>query len=300
MLNPLLLFSAQVVSIISVILLAVGYLKADYKASSARVFTLIAFFVVFYLLDGMTAEHIDLKFRLDFSSAGLLIAFGPNSIAGLFMIYCFLIFQEGEKFPYTLGSIFGLQILLEIFIVVASLSDSAVGFESLLNLLRIGMDSVMLVFVGFAIYWTLKGWHADLVEDRRILRWVIIGVQGALIFAVVFVENFLLTGGSNSSSSGQAIIVFVIAIFTFGMLLVTMRFDFVSLSSVMRRVSEFSDEPEEPEIIGSNVDSFEKVFKDGELYREAGLTISELAKKLKKGNSFLSILKSHIDLKLHL
>ena len=57
--NPLLLFAAQIVAIFSVLLLAAGYIKTDPKATSARVFALMAVFVILYLLNGMTADHID-------------------------------------------------------------------------------------------------------------------------------------------------------------------------------------------------------------------------------------------------
>jgi len=111
-LNPLLLFSGQIVAIISVLLLAIGYLKADPKSSSSRVFAIIAIFVVFYLLNGMTAAHIDPQFRLNLSGVQIFIDSGINAISGLFMMYCFLVFQEGEKFPVMLGITFILQVLL--------------------------------------------------------------------------------------------------------------------------------------------------------------------------------------------
>jgi len=278
--NPLLLFAAQIVAIFSVILLAAGYLKTDPKANSARVFGLIAVFVVLYLLNGMTADHIDPQFQLDLSVWNFFITVGTNTIAGLFMIYCFLIFQEGEKFPLTLGVAFGLQILLDAIITFLDLSEGAASLAGTLSMLSTALDVLMLVFVGFAIYWTLKGWRADLVADRRILRWFIISVQGTLIFAVVFIENFLLTGGSGSNATEQAVIVFSIALLTFGMLLVALRFDFVSLSYVIRKVAELTEDKVEEGSVTFDAESFNKVFKEGQLYREAGLTISMLAKKL--------------------
>ena len=101
--NPLLLFSAQVVAILSVLLLAVGFLKTEPKAKSARVFAVLAIFIVFYLLNGMAGDQIDPQFRLDLSRWELTIQIGMSAISGLFMIYCFLIFQEQQKFPITLA-----------------------------------------------------------------------------------------------------------------------------------------------------------------------------------------------------
>ncbi|MEQ8955319.1 MAG: hypothetical protein RL120_14405, partial [Gammaproteobacteria bacterium] len=49
--NPLFLFAGQIIAIMSVLMLAVGYLKTDPRAASARVFAGMAVFIVFYLLN---------------------------------------------------------------------------------------------------------------------------------------------------------------------------------------------------------------------------------------------------------
>ena len=277
--NPLLLYTAQIIAIMSVLLLAAGFFKSDPRATSARVFVLLAVFVVFYLLNGMAGPNIEPEFRLDLSSVNLLIITGTNAVCGLFMIYCFLVFQEHEKFPITLAVAFALQVSLDLLLTLldSSVEQTATDGPALL---ATSMDILQLVFVGFAMYWTLKGWRADLVDDRRVFRWFIIGVQGTLIFTIVFVENFMLPGGSPNNASEQAVIVYAIAIMTLGMLLVAMRFDSVSLGNVIRKVAELAEEEVEEGIKTFDVDGFNEVFKEGKLYREAGLTIAMLAKKL--------------------
>ncbi len=265
---------------LSVLLLAAGYLKAEPRAGSARVFALMAVFIAFYLLNGMAGQHIDPQFQLDLSRWQLIIQIGMNTIPGLFMIYCFLIFQEQQKFPFLLILAFASQVILDSVLSGISLYSSDGSISASLDFLSTCMDVLMLAFVASAIYWTLKGWRADLVDDRRILRWFIIGVQGALIFSVVFVENFLLDSDSNSYATAQGIIVSSIAFLAMGMLLVAMRFDYVSLGNVIRKVTELTEEAEAASTAPFDKDSFNKVFKEGKLYREAGLTISMLAKKL--------------------
>ena len=279
LINPLLLFAAQIVSILSVLLLATGYFKTDPNSTSSKIFAALSVFVVFYLLSGMDADHIDSQFRLNLESWQVLINFGVSAIPGLFMVYCFLIFQEGERFPIPLGIAFSLQIFSD-FIVdsMRRVSDPFVE-SNLFDWSIVVMDILQLIFVVFAIYWTLKGWRADLVADRRILRWFIIGLQGALIFAVVFLENFLLVGGSESNAQGQAIIVYSLALLTLSMLVVALRFDFVSLSNVIRKVAESTSE-DSGASLKFDEDSFNIIFKKEQLYREAGLTISTLAQKL--------------------
>lgn len=276
--NPLLLFTAQIVAITSVFLLAAGYLKSEWKSASARVFAVIASFVVFYLLNGMSGESIDPNFRIDLSAIEWLIELGMSSVSGLFMIYCFLIFQEQQKFPILLSLAFGLQVVLEMLFPFLHSTQSQVS-EGFLAFLTSALDVLQLLFVGFAIFWTLREWRGDLVNDRRVLRWFVIGVQGALIFSVVFVENFLLEGGSPNNASEQAIIVFAIALLTLTMLVVVMRFELVSLSQAIRKVAELAEEPEG--VPNYDVDSFNSAFKGGLLYREAGLTIAQLAEKLR-------------------
>ncbi|MCY4356353.1 MAG: hypothetical protein OXD01_02415 [Gammaproteobacteria bacterium] len=152
--------------------------------------------------------------------------------------------------------------------------------EQWTSFLDISLDLLQLLFVGFALYWTLKGWQADLVEDRWIFRWLIIGVQGVLIFIIVLAENFLLPGGSINDATGQALIVYTIAALTLVMLLAAMRSDFVSLSGVIRKVAELTKEPQSKSVLSLDVDSFNNAFRNGKLYREPGLTISGLAGKL--------------------
>ena len=278
--NPLFLFTVQIIAMLSVLLLAAGFLKAEPRAGSARVFALMAVFIIFYLLNGMAGQHIEPQFQLDLSRWQLIIQIGINTIPGLFMIYCFLVFQEQQKFPTLLVLAFATQVVLDSILSGMDLySSEGIGSGSL-ALLSTFMDVMTLAFVASAMYWTLKGWRADLVDDRRILRWFIIGVQGALIFSVVFVENFLLDGGSSSYATAQPIIVTSIAVLAMGMLLVAMRFDYVSLSNVIRKVAELTEESEPENTAPFDKDSFNTVFKGGELYREAGLTISMLAKKL--------------------
>ena len=262
-------------------LLAVGFVKTEPKAASARVFALLAVFVVFYLINGMTADHIDPQFQLDLSRFAWLIQTGSNSIAGLFMIYCFLIFQEQQKFPTVLAIIFALQVALDLLLTILYTDViAATDLPSVIPLLSTLLDILMLFFVGCAIYWTLKGWRADLVEDRRVLRWFIIGMQGGLIFTVVFVENFLLANGSSANATVQALIVYVIAFLMLGMLLVAIRFDYVSLGQVIRKVVKLGEESKGRAVATFDAESFNAVFREGHMYREAGLTIAMLAKKL--------------------
>ena len=260
----------------SLILLAIGYLKASPRAASSRIFALLAIFAVLYVLNGMSAPHIDPMFRLDLSRWNLLMNTAIPAIPGLFMIHSFLVFQEQRQFPLILGILFALQIVLQATLSLVGEFDG----NTALILLTTVLEMLQLLFVGFAIYWTLKGWRADLVEDRRALRWMIISLQGALIFFVVLVENFLLASGSINDAQAQLVLVSAIAVLVTAMLIATMQFDYISLSNVIRKVTVLADEPDPESSSEFDIDSFNRLFRDVKLYREAGLTIASLAKKL--------------------
>lgn len=203
-----------------------------------------------------------------------MISVASNSISGLFMIYCFLIFQEAKRLPTALVLAFGGQVFLE---TVLRLGADQFDYADVVSLV---LDLLQLSFVGLAIYWTFAGWRADLVEDRRVFRWFVITVQGALIFLVLFLENFLLVGGTQAYAGVHAVTVYSIAVLAFGMLLISMKFDYVSLSQAIRKVTEREPDPAELSKTPFDIDSFNVAFRDAKLYREAGLTIAMLASKL--------------------
>ncbi len=273
--NSILLYTIQLIAIMALILLAVGYLKAQPLARSARVFALTALFAILYVLDGMSVAHSDSNFSFQLSRWELLIHTAVPAIPGLFMIYSFLEFQEQRRFPVALGVLFAIQIVLEATLV---LIFTDVDFS--LEFLNLGLDTLQLLFVGFAIFWTLNGWRADLVEDRRALRWMIISLQGALIFFVVVVENFLVSSGLIDFAEAQFVLISAIAILVSLMVIVTMRFDYVSLSTVIRKVTVLTDDDGSESSAEFDIDKFNRQFRDVKLYREAGLTIASLAKKL--------------------
>lgn len=273
--NSILLYTAQLIAIMSLILLAIGYLKAQPQAASARVFALTAFFAVLYIVDGMSEAHVDSMFKLNLARWELLIHTAVPAIPGLFMIYSFLEFQEHRRFPVLLGVLFAIQIVLEATLVLLD-GSSGVAIDGL----NIVLDILQLVFVGFAMFWTLNGWSSDLVEDRRALRWMIISLQGALIFFVTVVENFLVAFGYIEIAEAQFVLVSAIAILVSAMVIATMQFDYVSLSKVIRKVAVLTEENTTENSADFDIDSFNRQFRDAKLYREAGLTIASLAKKL--------------------
>ena len=97
MANPVFLFTIQIIAILAMTMLAVGYFKSDPNASSSRIFALMIGCAILYIINGMTDSHIDPQFRLDLSQWDLLINIALLAIPGLFMIYCFHSIDDSRK-----------------------------------------------------------------------------------------------------------------------------------------------------------------------------------------------------------
>src|SRR5690554_4570302 len=159
---PLLLFSAQIVAITSVLLLAIGYLKTAAKDSSAKLFFLLTLGIICYFIRSMSMAHIDPVLRLDPGSWGVVVNLGVNSIPGLFMLYCFYVFQDSNKAPKALIGLLLLQLLLD-HLNYRSYRPSAflaVQADSSFTQFLLGAvpDFMQLFFAAFAVFWTASGW----------------------------------------------------------------------------------------------------------------------------------------------
>lgn len=282
--TSLLLFSAQIVAIMSVLLLATGYLQAAPHERTARVFFLLGLGIVCYLIRGMSMAYIAPEYRLQPGAWGAVLNLGVNATPGLFMLYCYEVFQDSKRIPLLLVVLLLVELLLD-HLSYRSFRPSiflAVQADSSFSQFLLGPvpDFMQLFFAACAIYWTARGWSSDLVETRRFMRWVILGGLGVLIFGVVFMENYLLSTASPWYAPMQTAIVYSVALLTFLMLLSLLRVDYVSFDKVVRKVTPFVPTDHGAEILLADVKRFRQIFDEGRVYREHGLTIAELAAKL--------------------
>jgi len=280
----LLLFSAQLLAIFSILMLAFGYLKAEPRDISARLFFVLALGIVCYLINGMSLQHIAPALRLTPGSWGVVLNLGANAIPGLFMLYCYHVFQDSQRVPKLLAGLLLLQLVLD-HLNYRSYRPSAflsIQADSSFSQFLLGPvpDFIQLFFAVFAVFWSARGWRTDLVETRRFLRWVIIIVQGGLILAVVFLENYLLSSASARYAQTQALITYVITAVTLATLMALLRFDYVALGKVLLKVTPFVPAVPADEPLQADVRRFRKVFEEDRVYREHGLTIANLATKL--------------------
>ena len=145
---------------------------------------LVALSTASYLVARMTyAFGPDLKFN--FWPAWPVLGVLMNIGSGFWMILCHSLFQDSKRFPRWLLVVFGLQVCLSgvgnVYVLVYG--DGSAGF--LLGDLPIAMQ---IAFSLIALYWIVRGWRADLLESRRILRWVFLGLLGGLYLGVTTTE----------------------------------------------------------------------------------------------------------------
>ena len=280
----MLVFAAQIVSILSVLLLGLGYLKANPKAMSARLCFLLSICIVAYLLISMSLAHIDHAYRLETGNWGPLLFLASNAIPGVFMLYCYYIFEDEGAPSRSLIALFfaGLtlsQARLQLPELVSSLAQiiGELPVELIVDTLP---NLLQLFFAGLAMYWVARGWSHDLVESRRVWRLVVLSTQAVTILVVLVVENYVLLIAQEHYVDLRIAIHYSIALISFCALSLLFRFDYAPLERVL-------DEgvTEEPvELDGTDVSAavalLEALLKEKKVYREHGLTIAKLADKM--------------------
>lgn len=184
-------FIVDCLTMFSALLLAGGLLTSQPRSLTARLAALTllnaAVFIAFQraIFSGWIPE----PYRFDLQGLWLLVPqVMMNTTAGVFMYLCFFLFQEpGARFPRVLTALFILETALEDLVphllgitthpqsVGVTDTDSNLALYLIFETLPALLQSV---FVGFALYWTVKDWRADLVEVRRFLRTLVTAVFG--------------------------------------------------------------------------------------------------------------------------
>jgi len=194
-------FVIDCLAMFAVLVLGGGLLTSQPRSVPARLTALLllnaALFIAFQRV--VFNGWIPAPYQFDLSGVFLLIPqVMMNTTAGVFMYLCFFLFQEpGARFPRALTGLFVLETALEDlvpYLLGITTHPQSIGptttdsnrflylvFETLPALLQT-------VFVGFALYWTVRDWRADLVEMRRFLRTLVTAV-----FGINIVSETLLT-----------------------------------------------------------------------------------------------------------
>ena len=195
-----------------------------------------------------------------------------NMTPGLFMVLCHSLFREGRRLPRWLLGAFVVQCLLEEPVPLL-LGSHAAQYD----LLKVVPASLQLLFVCFGMYWTLSGWRADLVEDRRRLRKIFIAIVGTFVFAMILGERLLIPWQSAALFDLHITLSMVGALLSSVMLWIMFRPDAAAYLDPFR--SEGGVAVERPPD-DSDLESLRRVLDVERVYHDSELTVASLAARV--------------------
>lgn len=273
----LLLLAIDVTAVTTVALIGANFLVSQPDNTNARLWGLICFNTVCYLLFArhIHAPLIPAPYQIDLGMAVVLARFAMNLTPGLFMVLACALFLEGRKPPQWLLALFALQVLLEEPLPLLLSIDVAQGdllFETL-------PAALQLLFTGLAVFWTLDSWRADMVEDRRRLRLVFLAVAGLYIIASVLTGRVLVATGLVSPLASYVTLSAGCALLGIAAIFSMFHGDIRSFTEPARRPDPQPTPVEDP-LIEHDARAIRAAFEDQLVYREGGLTVGQLAAKL--------------------
>lgn len=276
-----LFFAIDVIGVFSILLFGVRVLITSPKQLNARLLALICFnsacAVVLARQD--YAYWIPDAYQLHVGVLRFPLHIARNLTPGVLMLLCFSLFQDETKFPRWLIGAFALQVSMEAVSALRSIGEAT----SQHDFLQVAPALLQLLFVGFALYWMLRGWRADLVEARRRLRLVFLIVVGTFMFAAILLERVFMPW----ESIATFYVHIVLSIFQTG-LSVTALLMFRSGEPLYVdpfRGEEKSDTPEASMVAVESahepaIAAIQAAFTQQRLYRDGELTVASLAAKL--------------------
>ena len=188
---PLFFLSVDIAIIVCNALFAARVLASRPRLLSAQLIALITFNTICYIVLSRYEYRywIPEPYRFEVGGLATFLNFARNLTPGLFMILCFTMFADRPRFPRWLLCLFLVEMFLEVpmrwLISGGSTADIAT---------RVVPATLQAVFVGFALYWSITNWRADLIESRRrarMLAIVIIGLNiiGSTLFLRVLIPQ---------------------------------------------------------------------------------------------------------------
>jgi AraC-like DNA-binding protein len=172
---PLFFLCVDIAIIVCNTLLAARLLARRPRLLSAQLIALICFDTICYIVLSRQEYGwwIPAAYRFDVGALRTVLNFARNLTPGLFMVLCFTLFADHPRFPRWLLALFFVEMLLEVPMRRLVGDGTAGDFAT-----RVVPALLQAIFVGFALYWTIANWRADLIERRRRARMLVIVVIG--------------------------------------------------------------------------------------------------------------------------
>jgi AraC-like DNA-binding protein len=281
--TQLLFFTIDVIGFFSVLLFGLRVIVTSAKQRNARLIALICFnsACAIVLARQDYAFWIPEAYQLHVGMLRIPLHIARNMTSGLLMILCHSLFQDESKLPRWLAGAFALQVLME----SAGALRSTNGSEWQHDIFQVVPALLQLLFVGYALYWMLRGWRADLVEARRMLRWTFLLIVGTFMFFAILLERLLIPWNSIAEFYVHLTLSMLQASLAVFALLTTFR------TAEPVYIDPFRDEKSRAPLaaaksvsaIGAHdaaIIALRRAFADQHIYRDGELTVASLAQKL--------------------
>jgi AraC-like DNA-binding protein len=274
---PLLFLAIDVVAVFSMALVGVRVLVSRPRDFNTRIYALIALDSVCYVVLARQdyAYWIPPEFQIHVGAVAPLLDAGRNLTPGLFMLLCHSLFQDEAKVPRALLGAFAVQVLLEQplqLLFPSAVPGNHFVFETLPALLQ-------LVLSGFALYWVLRGWQADLIEPRRRMRWVYLAFVGFFLFVSVLLLRLLVPDDLILHYYTNETLTAILAVLG-TVLLFTLSGTDTSNFLIPYWTAPDLAEPAAARPPDADLERLERAFRNDHIYREGGLSVGSLAAKL--------------------
>jgi AraC-like DNA-binding protein len=173
--EPLLFLAIDIANIVCSALFGARVLAKQPRLATAQLLAVVTFCSIchFALSRYEYRYWIPDPYRFDLGGAAPMLNFARNLTPGLFMVLCFKMFADAGRFPRWLAALFVIEMFLEV-PMGWLFHDAQLGVV----ITRMAPALLQGSFAGFAIYWTMASWRADLIESRRRARAIIVVIIG--------------------------------------------------------------------------------------------------------------------------
>ncbi len=263
------------------VLLGARLLASYPRRRSAQLVALIAACNVCYVALGRFDYRywIPAPFQFEVGAWYGVLNFARNLTPGLFMVLCFTLFAVQRRFPLWLLALFIVQMFLE---EPARLLVSP-GWRFAYLLTQLTPTVLQMIFVGFAIYWAVASWRADLVETRRRTRALTVLIVGLTVIASSLLLRVLIDPNTIANYHAHvALIAINLAILLFLLFRVTQGDvgQYLEPTNKTTQPQRPAEVPQIDPLISEALAKLRTLLEIDRIYREPGLSLKDLANRL--------------------
>jgi AraC-like DNA-binding protein len=278
--TSLMALALDIAGVVCAVLLGARLLASYPHRRSAQLIALIALCDVCYVALARFEYRfwIPAPFHFEVGAWYGILNFARNLTPGLFMLLCFTLFAVQPRFPRWLLSLFVVQVLLEE--PARLLAPPDWRFAHVLT--QVAPTFLQTVFAGFAIYWAIASWRADLVEERRRTRALTVFVIGLNVIASSLLLRVLIDPDTIANYYAHVAVIAVnLAILLFVLFRVTQADagEYLEPVGISQR-PRASQPPNRDPDLAKTLASLKSLLEVERIYKQPRLSLGDLADRL--------------------